>query len=143
MKKARLIAGMTAAIPAAAGGFAVPAAAHAAQATTALAHQAPAMGKTVVRHGMQAATTGARSASLSENETLYIRSGGTKGLAHGTLVYITCYYKGNTGYASDPYWDHVTHEFLPMIYNWSYVGHVADAHVDLDGYPGPAGIPKC
>jgi len=58
MKKARLIAGMTAAIPAAVGGFAAPAAAHAAQATATLAHQAPAKGKTVMRHDVQAATTG-------------------------------------------------------------------------------------
>jgi len=141
MKKARLIAGLTAAIPAAAGGFAVPAAAHAAQATTTSAQQVK--GKTVLLQGTQLAATGAKWASLSENEILYTQSGARKGLAHGTSVYITCYYKGNTGFASDPYWDHVTHEFFPLIINWTYVGHVADAHVDLDGYPAAAGIPHC
>ena len=73
MKKARLIAGMTAAIPAAAGGFAVHAATHA---TTASADQVPVKGKTMY-HGIQLAATGPQWASLSFGETLHFRNGGT------------------------------------------------------------------
>ena len=143
MKKARLIAGMTAAIPAAVGGFAAPAAAHAAQATATLAHQAPAKGKTVMRHDVQAATTGGPGwYSLSFGETLYFRNGGSHFLPAGWSVFVTCYYKGNTG-NPDPYWDHISAYRLLGITSVQAVGHIADRHVNLNGLPPNAGIPKC
>jgi hypothetical protein len=69
MKKARLIAGMTAAIPAL-GAFAAPAAAHA---TTASPHQVK--GKTVLLQGIRQETKGPQWASLSESEIFHPRTG--------------------------------------------------------------------
>ena len=130
MKKARLIAGMTAAIPAAVA-FAAPAAAHATQATMAPAQRVPAKGKTVSHPGIQLATFGPQWAVLSESETFYPRSGGHFTLADGTQVYLTCYYSG-APYNSDPYWDHITKAYGPRIHR-SITGHLADRHVDIGG----------
>src|SRR5689334_22826633 len=105
MKKARLIVGVTAAIPVAAGGFAAPAAAQA-NATTASAHQVPSKGKTAVLHGLAALMSGVGFYNMSLPETLYFRGGST--LPNFDYdVYVTCYYKGNTGY-NDPYCVHFT-----------------------------------
>jgi hypothetical protein len=144
MKKARLIAGMTAAIPAAAGGFAAPAAAHATQATTAPAHQVPVKGKTVQHHGMQADTTGPAFYSLSVSETLYLRTGGQTLLTAFDLVYVTCYYSG-APHKSDPYWDHVTDEIVAFTnHHLHLTGHLWDGHVDMNGKTPPNnGIPHC
>jgi hypothetical protein len=146
MKRARLIAGVTAAIPAAAGGFAAPAAAHAAQATTASAQQRPGNGKTVQHYGIQLATTGPQWAPLSESEILYYRSGGTQWLRDGTRVFVTCYYHGAPG--QDPWWDHITSKWSPgALHPVPATGHVADRHVDFGGahhyYPFSVGIGPC
>ena len=141
MKKARLIAGVTAAIPTAAG-FAVPAA-HATQAR-ALAHQAPAKGKTVAYNGIRP-DTGPGWYEVSSPETLYFRDGGSYPDYWGMGVYVTCYYSGAPG--PDPYWDHFTKYISPTRYGGvvrSRVGHVADRHVDLNGhFPKSYGIPHC
>ena len=138
MKKARLIAGMTAAIPAAAGGFAVHAATHA---TTASADQVPVKGKTMY-HGIQLAATGPQWASLSFGETLHFRNGGTGFLPAGYSVFVTCYYTGNTG-NPDPYWDHISAYRLLGVTSVQAVGHIADRHVNLNGLPPNVGVPKC
>ena len=144
MKRARLIAGMTAAIPAAVGGLAAPATAHAAQATTTLAHQAPAKGKTVTSHSMLAAHKAAKWASLSFGETMHFAKGGTAFFPAGWSVFVTCYYTGNTG-TPDPYWDHISayRTFITTITGPNAVGHIADRHVNLNGLPPNVGIPHC
>jgi hypothetical protein len=135
MKKARLIAGVAATIPVAAGGFAAPAAAH-----TTPAHQVPANGKTVRHPGQLTRRNGVGWYEVSYFETLHFRSGGSLRSYEGN-VYVTCYYAGDTEY-TDPYWDHFT------VYTYGHPivksGHVADSHVDT-GYPNPksAGIPHC
>jgi hypothetical protein len=142
MKKARLIAGMAAAIPAA-GAFAVPAAAHTTQATTALAHQAPANGKTVLHYGIP--DTGTGWYEVSTPATLYFTTGGTYPNYQGVGVYVTCYYSGAPG--PDPYWDHFTKYISPTRgggVTRSRTGHVADRHVDLNGhFPNSYGIRHC
>jgi hypothetical protein len=141
MKKARLIAGVTAVIPAAVGGFAVPTAAHAAQATTAAAQQVK--GKTVLHAGIQRRTSGPGWYSISAPETLYFRNGGSFPHYLGMGIYVTCYYTGAPG--SDPYWDHFTKYIVPPRGGGvvtSRAGHVADAHVDMNGrIPPNNGIP--
>src|SRR5215831_21219979 len=129
MKKARLVAGMTAVIPAA-GAFVAPAAAHATQATTASAQQVPAKGKTVLHPGVQLAAFGPQWAVLSESETLYQRSGLHRTLPDGTQVYLTCYYSG-APYASDKYWDHITKYRFGTSRTFDVTGHLADRHVDI------------
>jgi hypothetical protein len=144
MKKARLIAGVTAAIPAAAGGFAAPAAAHAAQATTVSAHQVSVKGKTVLHYGIRPDTYGRGWYSLSAPETAYFRNGGQRHMTQSSEVSINCYYTGNTGYA-DPYWDHFTKWYIVGTRYYNYQsGHIADAHVDMEGVEAPQnGIPHC
>ena len=143
MKKARLVAGVTAAIPVATGGLTVPAAAHTTQVTAAPAQQALGQGKTVRHHAIGPDTYGIAWYPLSATETLYYRHGGSTRLPAGYSVFVTCYYKGTTGYASDPYWDHVSgyrdqHSYV------SAIGHIADAHVDMGGKTPPDnGIPPC
>ena len=137
MKKARLIAGMTAAIPAV-GAFAVPAAAHATQATTASPHQVK--GKTVLHQGMQPATFGPQWAEVSYPETLYFRSGGTYPDYEGQ-IYVTCYYSGNP-HKSDPYWDHFT-KFYEGRVQIARSGHLWDGHVDFNGQPAPKVLKHC
>jgi len=145
MKRVKLIAGMTAAIPAAVGGLAAPAAAHAAQATTTLAHQAPAKGKTVMRHSMLEARRVAKWAPLSFGETMHFAKGGTAFFPAGWSVFVTCYYTGNTG-TPDPYWDHISayrNQGIFSVNGPNAVGHIADRHVNLNGTPPQAGIPHC
>jgi len=144
MKKVRLIVGMTAAIPVAAGGLAAPAAA---QATTASAHQVLAMGKTILLHGKRPNILrfGPGWYNLSLPETAFFRNGGSKRLSAGDAVKVTCYYFGGTatGY-TDPYWDHFVSYYLAGTRNFvARSGHIADAHVDLDGLPSVRGIPHC
>src|SRR5215831_3513400 len=132
MKKARLIAGMTAAIPAA-GAFAAPAAAHATQATTASPHQVN--GKTVLLQGILPETFGPQWASLSVPETLYFRNGGSF-YPYSGLIYVTCYYSG-APHKSDPYWDHFTKYYEGHVLITSRPGHLWDGHVDFNGQPAP------
>ena len=138
MKKARLIAGMTAAIPAATG-FAVPAAAHA-QPT------APEVARTVKTVQPQVQVdTGARWAPLSASEILYSPNGkNIASLVVGYSVYITCYYSG-APYKADKYWDHVTKISYEGNPSNNVTGHVADLHVSLPNheFPAAAGIPHC
>lgn len=143
MKKTRLITAMTAAIPAAAGGFAAPVAAHATQATMAQAQQRPATGKTVVPHGMRPEATGSQWAPLSHSDTLYFRSGGSTVLPDQDQVFITCYYSGTT-YLGDKYWDHIT-RYLEGRFEVSKTGHLRDRWVHLPNaeFPPAAGIPHC
>jgi hypothetical protein len=141
MKKAKLIAGMTAAIPAAAG-FAGPAAAHTNQSGT-TAHETFQNGKSVHLQAPRVNTTSLW-APLSQSETLYYRSGGHTTLVVGYPVYVTCYYSG-APYKTDPYWDHITKiSYLGQQPN-DVTGHLADLHVSLPGHelPPAAGIPHC
>lgn len=141
MKKARLITAMTAAIPAAVGGFAPPAAAHTTQATTAQAQQRPATGKTVVHQSIQ--PDYGQWWPLSHSDTLYFRSGGSKVLPDQDQVFITCYYSG-TDYHGDKYWDHIV-RYLSGRFEVSKTGHLRDRWVHLPNaeYPPAAGIPHC
>jgi hypothetical protein len=119
-----------------------PAAAHAAQATTASPHQVK--GKTVQHHGIRPNATGPQWAPLSETQTFYKRGGGTSMLTDGVLVFVTCYYSGAPG--PDPYWDHITGWYPPGAHHiHSVTGHVADRHVSFPGhkYPFSVGIPHC
>jgi hypothetical protein len=143
MKRAKLVAGMTAIIPAVtAVGLAPQAAAHASTASGVRAEQASLTGKSVALALRQApAAVSSVWASLSHSDTFYYRSGGTLTLPRGWLVYVTCYYSG-APYA-DPYWDHVTKEGSKGGYETNYTGHIADRYVDLSGYPKSAGIPHC
>ena len=142
MKKARLITGMTAAIPAAVGGFAAPAAAHTTQATTAQVQQRPATGKTVVHHGIR--PTYGQWWPLSHSDTLYLRSGGSTVLPDQDQVFVTCYYSG-TVYFGDKYWDHIIRYFVPPHFEVSKTGHLRDRWVHLPNAESPkaAGIPHC
>jgi hypothetical protein len=146
MKKARLIAGVTAAVPVAVGGFAAPAAANVAQPTTAKAHQAPVTGKTVLNLNciFGCAGHGPGWYSVSVPETLHLRSGVSIKDYSGS-VYVTCYYTGDTEF-KDPYWDHFTkytarNTIHPVI---SATGHIADQGVDMSGrVPPHNSIPHC
>jgi hypothetical protein len=137
MKKARLIAGMTAAIPAA-GALAIPAAAHATQATTASPHQVK--GKTVLLHGLLPETFGPQWAEVSYPETLYFRSGGTYPDYSGQ-IYVTCYYSG-APHTNDKYWDHFT-KFYEGRVQIARAGHLWDGHVDFNGQLAPQVLPHC
>jgi hypothetical protein len=141
MKKARLIAGMTAAIPAAAGGFAAPAAAHAA---TAAAQVQPAKGKTVLNHATIACTNCGPGWYQVINGTLYSPGGAVLfPNPYSGSVHVTCYYKGNTGFPHDPYFDHFVSKLYPNGRHPT-VGHVADQYVDLGNHlPTSFGIPHC
>lgn len=138
MKKARLIAGLTAAIPAA-GAFAVPAAAHATQATTASAHQVK--GKTVLLHGNLPATFGPQWVEVSAPETLYFRNGGSFYPYEGQ-IYVTCYYSG-APHNNDPYWDHFTKWYEGHVQITNRPGHLWDGHVDFNGQLAPQVLPHC
>jgi len=145
MKKARLVVGVTAAVPVAVGGFAAPAAAHVAQPTTAKAHQAPVTGKTVLNHATIACTGCGPGWYQVINGKMYSRGGAIippnpyQGSAH-----VTCYYRGDTGFPNDPYFDHFISMFFVRVGRQPAVGHVADQYVDLGNHlPTSFGIPHC
>jgi|SRR5215471_400065 len=144
MKKARLIVGVTAAVPVAVGGFAAPAAAHVAQPTTAKAHQAPVTGKTVLNHAAMACTNCGPGWYQITGGVMYNPNGGIIAAAYNGWAHITCYYKGNTGFTHDPYFDHFVSMSFPRTGRQPAVGHVADQYVDLGNHlPTSFGIPHC
>jgi hypothetical protein len=152
MKKVAYIAVFAGMAPAIMGAI-VPGAANAAT-TTARPASTGTQAKTVSIHPVAAAAgdytchgsplTSERycSAPIDHKTTFYFRSGGAATFSPGTVVRVTCWYKGNTGYASDPYWDHITEASgVPL------TGHVADRWVNFGGefpfsWPGPA-LSKC
>jgi hypothetical protein len=159
MKKVRALAGVAAMVPAAAAVMA-PVAAHAATANGSADNGTARSGKTV-SFGRQANTVtpafdATRLSPINPGPTWASITRGPAPLwtpsnrvhtrlnnGSGNSVFITCYYSGNTGFGSDPFWDHIT------MYNknhstFAFTGHVADHYANLLGhFPASFGIPHC
>jgi hypothetical protein len=80
-------------------------------------------------------------APLLSQTTLHLSGGGTRTLAKGTTVKVTCYYFGVD--ATDGYWDHIVWDSQ----HGTQTGHVNDSQVNFDGdlpfwTPQP-NLPQC
>jgi hypothetical protein len=148
MKKVRTLAGLAVMAPAAAA--LAPATGHAA---TVSAADHGTSGKTVSLSGARTEFSGPSFYPIYKVSNhlapLWTPSNHVGRYMNSTVsVWVSCYYSGNTGFASDKYWDHVTEEVAQVpggapVYSFS-IGHVADHFVNLGGrFPAAAKIPKC
>lgn len=150
MKKARIFAGAAAIVPTALAA-AIPATTANATTNGPLGHNATRTGKTLAfgtHHNPRPATLDTWASVIHGPAPLYSRGGRvhtTLGNGSGNSIYITCYYSGNTGFASDPYWDHFIY-YNKNHFSFIYTGHMADHYANLLGhYPKSfrSGIKHC
>ena len=144
MKKVCVLLGIAA--PATLAAVMPPAAAHAVTDKASANHEVASTGKTLSNSGKF------RVAAAFTHGTVYkgpapMWSGGNRVIYRApdyTDVFITCYYSGNTGYGSDPYWDHFAGFSSGGGYYYNGPGHVADHFINFNGrYPWQVGIPHC
>lgn len=151
MKKVHALAGLAVMAPAAAMAAIAPAAAHAAAANRSVNHEAGRAGKTVSLANYGAAASASRWAPIirTQNHAAPVWTASNKvgiyvSSQRHDSVFVSCYYSGNTGFASDKYWDHVEAERSSPIGFTEVIGHIADHFVNLGGkFPKSAGIRHC